>query len=100
MLRHIVLFRFHDYYSAEVRKEISNTAAGLLNSLKDKIPEIVKLSAVSFSCNDRDGYDLILDAEFESDTDLLKYQVHPEHIAVAQYIHIHRQQRAVADYEF
>ncbi|MDO9510630.1 MAG: Dabb family protein [Bacteroidales bacterium] len=98
MLRHVVLFRFNDSYSLLQRREIAEKAAILLNGLIEKIPEIIRIQAVALSASDKDSYDLILDSDFKDEIALEVYQKHEEHLKVAEFIHQHRQFRAVADY--
>ncbi|PKP15854.1 MAG: stress responsive protein [Bacteroidetes bacterium HGW-Bacteroidetes-22] len=98
MLRHVVLFRFYDSYSRLQRREIAEQAAGLLNGLIGKIPEIIRIQAVVLLGSDKDSYDLMLDSDFNDETALEVYQKHEEHLKVAEFIHQRRQNRAVADY--
>ncbi|WP_331618381.1 Dabb family protein [Serpentinicella sp. ANB-PHB4] len=67
---------------------------GLLNC----IDEIQSLE-VGLNINDADSaYDVVLYSEFKNKNDLDKYQIHPEHLKVGEFVKKVRLERAVVDY--
>ncbi len=99
MIKHIVMWKLKDFAEGANKKENAEKIKAQLEGLKSKIKE-VKTLEVGFNFNDSaDSYDIALCAEFDSVADLKKYQKHPEHIKVGDYIINLRLDRKVVDYQ-
>lgn len=94
MIRHIVLFWFHDP-SEEVLKE----AAGKLLSMNGRIEGMASIEVgLDFAKTPRSCH-LCLSETFESREALDRYRTHPVHIPVQQHMHAVCERSASADYE-
>jgi calcineurin-like phosphoesterase family protein len=99
MIKHMVMWKLKDFAEGANKKENAEKIKAQLEGLKSKIKE-VKTLEVGFNFNDSaDSYDIALYAEFDSVVDLKKYQKHPEHIKVGDYIINLRLDRKVVDYQ-
>ncbi|MBI5642587.1 MAG: Dabb family protein [Deltaproteobacteria bacterium] len=92
MITHIVLFKL------KTPEEIKNVREMLLG-LKDTVPVIRHLEAGIDVLRSHRSYDIALSVKFDSLSDLEAYQVHPEHVKVAEYIAKVRDSVVVVDYE-
>lgn len=92
MVKHIVMWRFDS-------EENCKQAKTLLDTLPEKISEIVEFEA-GFDFNRSDAaYDLCLYSSFNSHDDLKAYQVDAAHVEVAKFIGSVATDRAVVDYD-
>ncbi|NLM12270.1 MAG: Dabb family protein [Epulopiscium sp.] len=99
MVKHIVMWRLKDVTDFGSKEEMAKEAKARLEALKDKIEEIVSIEVgINFNSSDM-AYDLVLYSEFNNKQDLDTYQVHPEHLKVAEMIKANVVSRAVVDYE-
>ena len=98
MVRHIVMWRFKDEAEGKSKKENMEHIKARLLALKDTIPEI-KSMEIGFNVNKSDAaFDMALVSVFDDIPALERYEVHPDHIAVSQYVKKVRTDRAVTDY--
>ena len=81
MFRHIVLFKFKPEY----REEAVVKAAENLRSLKDKIDFIRSMEIGVDDLHRPISCDLALTLTFDSKEDYLRYDQHPEHVAIKGY---------------
>ena len=95
MVRHIVFWNLSEYAENADKKTNGNIIKTKLEDLVGKIDGIVKLE-VDFNYNEN-GFDLCLYSIFESNEALKKYQTHPLHIEIAQFVKKVTTQRAVTD---
>ena len=80
------------------KNKIVSTLKDKLESLKIKIPQLKKLeTGVNISYRSR-AYDLALITEFENETDLEKYRIHPDHQAIVAFIKEIEADSVVVDY--
>ncbi len=92
MVKHIVMWRFDSVENcAEAKRQ--------LDLLPGKISQIVEFEAGEDFNRGEPAFDLALYSSFNTIDDLKTYQVHPEHVKVAQYIGSVATERAVVDYE-
>lgn len=96
MVRHIVMWTFKD---AEKQENI-NKALEKLSKLKNSIKELKSLECGSDFNRSPESFDVALVCEFENMEDLEKYQVHPAHMEVVEWLCTVRDKKVVADYEF
>lgn len=95
MIRHLVMWKLKDNNKADNLQEMKKQ----LLSLKDKI-DVIRSIEVGIDINRSDAaYDIALVSTFDSKDDLQAYQVHPEHVKVAEFVGQVRDKRAVVDYE-
>lgn len=81
------------------KEEVIQTMMQKLNSLPPKIPQILSFEVRSDIRYDASAYDLVLIADFASTADLDIYKKHPDHVAVAQWIHKAVLKRSTVDYD-
>lgn len=100
MVRHIVLWTFKENAGGATKQENITKAIDKLLKLKELIKEVKYLECGKNFTKSSDCFDLGLICEFESAADLDKYQFHPSHMAVVEWLRTVREKRAVTDYEF
>lgn len=92
MITHVVLFKLKN--PSEIKK-----VAEMLLGLKKTVPVIRSLEAGEDVLRTHRSYDVALTVKFDTLEDLEKYQVHPEHVKVADYIANVRESVITVDYE-
>jgi hypothetical protein len=98
MLRHIVMWRFKDEAEGKTKLENMEYAKEKLLALKGVIPEIRHIE-LGFNVSESDmAYDMVLIIEFADRDALGRYNIHPRHKEVSEYVTKVRTDRAVADY--
>jgi hypothetical protein len=86
--------------NGKTRIENARSAAKIISALKDKIDVIKKYEiGINNERASKENYDLILISEFENFEDLEKYQTHPEHIKVVEFLKTIRIKKAAVDFE-
>lgn len=99
MVKHIVFFRLAETAEGKTKSEIAEFIKAELESLKQFIPEIIKIEVgINVPNAPKTDYDIALYSEFESFESLDVYQEHPEHKRVAAYIGGVKTSRAAVDY--
>ena len=93
MIRHVVMWRFRD----GEREAMLHFLEGL-QGLQGVIPEILR-SEVGVNINDKNSYDAVYAADFESMEALERYRKDPRHLAVSAQCKSIREARACVDYE-
>lgn len=93
-LTHIVLMKFQEPAPAVLQK-----AAELLRGLKGKVPELRGIEVGLDVLHAGRSYDLALITRFDSLADMQRYQDHPEHVAVLQYLRSVLAASVAVDYE-
>lgn len=99
MVRHIVFWKIKASADGQNRAEIMETLEEKLLSLKRAIPEI---HALEVGCNFNPSgaaWDMALIVTVEDEMALLRYQRHPAHQAVVEWVQKVAADRAVVDYE-
>jgi hypothetical protein len=98
MLRHIVMFKLQDEALGQPKAENAKRIKRELEALKPRIPEIRSLE-VGINCNHVPGeWDVVLVSEFDDLESMKRYQAHPDHVKVGEFIGLVRSDRAFADY--
>lgn len=100
MIRHVCMFKFKD--EAEGRTRHENVE--ITKSMLDRLPETIEYILASETHVGTDGqaednYDLILISDFESMETLEKYKIHPDHVAVGEFMRPVRLSRTCIDFE-
>ena len=92
MIRHIVLYWLRD------KSKIGETI-DVLNSMRDKIPGLLKVEAARDETHSERSCDLCLHTVLESREALEAYIAHPVHIPVRKHMHSVMDHSASADFE-
>ena len=99
MIKHIVMWKLHNFAEGMKKKENALKMRQWLEDLKSEIPEIQNLEVgINFNESD-DAYDIVLYSEFKDKAFLETYQNHPAHIRFKQKIKNIRSAKKVVDYE-
>jgi hypothetical protein len=70
----------------------------MLEDLTDEIPSLYTME-VGLNINTKSSaFDLVLTADFENETGLNAYRVHPKHVKVLDYLKVVVEKTAVVDY--
>ncbi len=94
MVKHIVTWKLKEENKADNAKKMKE----MLESLPSKISWIKKLEV---GINENGGeYGIILITEFDSFSDLKRYDVHDEHMKVREFVKTVVADRIAVDYEF
>lgn len=99
MLKHVVMWRLKDEAEGADRATNARRVKTALESLRGRIPGLVHLEVGIDVERSSAAFDVVLVSEFESAAALAAYQVHPDHVKVAELIGRVRSERAVVDYE-
>ena len=100
MIRHVCMFEFLDEAEGRTRAENVAITKAMLEALPEKI-EWIRASTVETNHPDAPAgnWDLILISDFDSLEDLARYQVHPDHVAVGDFLKSVRKSRSCVDFE-
>ncbi len=99
MIKHIVAWRFKAEALGSTKAENLVRAKSALEALRSTVPSVRHLEVGLDVGVDHNAWDIVLYSEFDDRDGLLAYQVHPEHMKVAQLIGEMRESRAAVDYE-
>ncbi len=96
MIRHVVMFDFLE--EAEGRSALEN--ARIAQEMLEKLPRRSSdLTGLNHSGANQTNYHLCLIADFDSQEDLERYIVHPDHVKVGEFMKKVRRNRSCVDYE-
>lgn len=99
MVKHIILWKLKEEYSAEEKAEIKNNIKKNLEALAGVIPGLIKIR-VNHTGLKSSTADLMLDSCFESADALKNYSVHPAHQQAANtFVRPFVQTRLCLDFE-
>ena len=99
MVKHIVMWGLKEGAEGMTKKQIAEKMKEQLNALRPIIKEIRSLEVGVNFLESPAAYDVVLYTEFDSRDDLQTYQVHPDHVALKDFILSVTEKRAVVDYE-
>lgn len=97
MVRHVVMWKFHEQADGRPKAENLGLARDALQALADKIPGIVEWEVGVNAVESPEAFDLVLVSLFESLDCLAVYQTHPEHLKVVAFLRKVRLHRSVVD---
>lgn len=98
MIEHVVMWKFTDGEGRTKEENCAYVRERLL-ALPALIPEI-KMMQIGRDVSGTDmSYDMMLVTRFDSLEDLHAYKVHPDHVAVSEYVKKVRTARVVLDAE-
>lgn len=92
MIRHIVMYWLKD------KSKIEETVS-VLNSMRGKIPGLLKVEAAADETHSARSCDLCLNTVLESREALAAYIAHPVHIPVKEHMHSVMERSVSADFE-
>ena len=100
MIRHVCMFNFLDEACGRTRAENIEITRSMLEALPEKI-DLIRASTVAVNSPDapEGNWDLILISDFDSFDDLETYRVHPDHVAVGEFMKPVRSARSCVDFE-
>ena len=99
MIKHIILWTIDEKFSADEKHEIMTNAKRELESLKGKVPGLTQIK-LQIEKLPSSNADMMLDSTLESEDALKGYQVHPEHVRVANnFVRPFTSQRLCLDFE-
>lgn len=98
MTQHIVMFKFREDVSSEVREAARQAFKQGIEALPSVIPFIRKVH-VGFNINEAEKWDICLTSTFDTLEDAKAYGAHPAHKAVAKELMKHIAERACVDFE-
>jgi heme-degrading monooxygenase HmoA len=89
-------------FKEENKEENMNTVAERLMALyrSGKIDGLRKMEIGKDVSHTDMSYDMVLLTEFDSMEALAAYKIHPDHVAISQFVKTIRTARAVVDFEF
>ena len=99
MIRHIVMWKFKESAEGNTKEENIRIVSESLFSLVGVIDEIKKMEIGVDLMHTAASMDLALITEFETLDTLHTYAVHPEHLAVAEFMKKVTESRVVLDCE-
>ncbi|NTV45074.1 MAG: Dabb family protein [Chlorobiales bacterium] len=98
MIKHLVFWRLKETKDSEKTRN-GKKIKEMIEALQPLIPGVVRLE-VGFNFNPADtASDIALYSEFENKAALDTYQMHPEHVKVAEFVKQVASERRVVDYE-
>ncbi len=100
MLKHIVMWKLKDFALGKSKVENLQLMKEMLEALTPEIVELQKLEVGINQNNSKEAYDLVLYTEFADQAALERYQSHPKHLVVSDFVGQVRAERVVVDYFF
>ncbi len=82
MVHHVILWKLKKEFNGKNKKEILDGIKNNLESLSGKIPGLLDIEVITTPLPSSNA-DVMLDCHLEDEETLKAYQVHPEHIKVA-----------------
>ena len=98
MVKHIIIWKLKDEYTAEQKSEYMEKIKKDLEALMGKIPGLVEIKVQITSLESSSG-DLMLDTTFLNEEALKDYQKNPDHLSVATFVRSVVGTRLSLDYE-
>jgi len=99
MIKHVVMWKIKEHAAGVSKLENILTMKLMLEELRTMIPGIRDLEVGTELKPGNAKYDVVLVTEVDDWDSLERYQHHPDHVKVAEFIGKIREQRAVVDYE-
>lgn len=100
MINHVVMFKLKEYNSFEEKESVLETFRSKLLSLKGVISELKYIEVGKHYMINSPSFDICMITHFDSVEDLKKYQVHPDHMKIIDFVQAVTVSRAAVDFEF
>ncbi len=98
MIKHIVLWTFHEHANGRSKAENLAEAKVRLLAMEGKIPGLLSIECGENITSNDAYWDLALYCSFDSEESLRVYETHPEHEGVKEFLRLVRDQRVAVDY--
>ena len=99
MVKHVVMLKLKEFDDKGQKLENALKLKKALEGLKIYIDEL-KYIEIGLNFNEKPtAYDLVLNTTFNSEEDLEKYRIHPEHKKLLIFLQQVTEKSAVVDYE-
>jgi hypothetical protein len=99
MVKHIVFWKLQESAEGRSARQNAQEMKTRLETLNGRIPGLIKLEVGIDFGRTESSMDVALYSEFVDRDALTRYQEHPEHLAVADFVGKVRRSRTVVDYE-
>ncbi|MCR4764551.1 MAG: Dabb family protein [Bacteroidaceae bacterium] len=99
MVKHIVLFKLKKDVSAVEKQAVALKFKAAIEALPLVIP-FIKHVEVGININADEQWDIALDSEFDTLSEVKAYAAHPAHVAAAKLLAEVKDGRACVDYQF
>lgn len=99
MIKHIVFWRLNENTYGNDKQTNAQLLKEKLLAMKDKVDGLLKVEVGFDFSNEKDSCDVVLYSEFENKEALHRYQIHPEHEEIKNWLSEVRYERRVVDYE-
>ena len=99
MIKHIVFWRLNETAYENNKQVNAQLLKEKLLAMQEKVDGLIKIEIGFDFSNEKDSCDVVLYSEFETKEALNKYQIHPEHQAIKEWLGEVRFERRVIDYE-
>ncbi len=99
MIKHIIMWKLHDFAEGADKAENAVRMKEMLYVLQDKIDEMKNLEVGININGSPDAFDIVAYSEFANVADLQVYQKHEEHLKFIKSISNIREKKKVVDYE-
>jgi hypothetical protein len=99
MIKHIVLFKLHDFAEGRDKAGNAQLAKQQIEALAGRIPGLLKIEVGIDFLHSATSSDLVVYAELEDHAALTVYQEHPEHQPVLRLVRALASERRAVDYE-
>jgi len=100
MIKHIAMFKFKAFESAEAKENYFNRLKKAFDGLDERIPEIKFLQIGFDQLRSDASFDFVVNVDLENIDALPLYANHPEHLKAASVVKEMAAERKVIDYEF
>ncbi len=98
MLKHIVMWKLKDFAEGADKATNARILKEKLDACNNLTPGILKFEVALASAALEATYDVVLYSEFSDKAALDAYQVHPQHVALKDFIGAVRLERQCMDY--
>lgn len=98
MIKHIIIWDFKEGFSADENRGNAEKIKEGLEGLKGRIDGLTDIRVIIDTLPSSTG-SLMLDSTFVNEDALKGYQVHPEHLKVANFVRTVTQNRKCIDFE-
>lgn len=99
MVHHVILWKLKEGLSKQEKEEVLKNIKENLEALHSKVPGLIDITVITEPLASSNA-DVMLDSLLENEEALKGYQVHPEHVKVADtYVRPYTEVRMCMDYE-
>lgn len=99
MIKHIVIWKFHESANGKTKAENIAEAVKRLLAMEGRIPGLLKIECGENITFNEAYWDLALYTEFDTENSLRIYETHPVHEEVKKYLALVRDKRVALDYK-